>query len=54
MVRLPFNVTSLSAVAADAAIKDQAYLKDITTKNRHEIEKFLNAPFKEHIYDSQT
>lgn len=54
IVRLPFNVTSLSAVAADAAIKDQAYLKDITTKNRHEIEKFLNAPFKEHIYDSQT
>lgn len=54
IVRLPFNVTSLSAVAADAAIKDQDYLNDMAQKNRVEIEKFLNASFKEHLYDSQT
>lgn len=54
IVRLPFNVTSLSAVAADAALKDQNYLRDITTKNRIEIEKYLNASFSEHLYDSQT
>lgn len=38
IVRLPFNVTSLSAVAANAALQDQEYLKDITNKNRTEIE----------------
>ena len=54
IVRLPFNVTSLSAVAANAALQDQEYLKDITNKNRTEIEKFLNSSFKEHLYDSQT
>lgn len=54
VVRLPFNVTSLSAVAANAAVNDQEYLNDITEKNRIEVEKFLNASFKEHLYDSQT
>lgn len=54
IVRLPFNVTSLSAVAADAAAKDQTYLKDIMSQNRNEVEKYLNASFKEHLYDSQT
>ena len=39
IIRPPFNVTRISEY--DCRLEDQAYLKDVTTKNAKEREKFL-------------
>jgi histidinol-phosphate aminotransferase len=42
-VRSPFNVNSAALAAGAAAIRDQAYVTDMRTKNRTELEKLSSA-----------
>lgn len=53
-VKLPFNVTTLSLIAAEIALKDQAALKIYVKMNKEEREKYFNSKVSEHFLPSQT
>lgn len=53
-VKLPFNVTTLSLAAAEAALEDQEYLLNSCEKNAEERARFYRTSFKEHLMDSET
>ena len=53
-VKLPFNVTTLSLKAAEAALADQDYLKRIVTQNASERTRYYTSDFKNHLLPSET
>lgn len=53
-VKLPFNVTSLSLKAAEAALKDQEYLTDVRQNNAVERQRFYASNISHYLLPSQT
>ncbi|TDM12192.1 histidinol-phosphate transaminase [Macrococcus lamae] len=53
-VKLPFNVTTLSLRAAEAALRDQQYLKSIRDRNAVERRRYFASPISAHLLPSQT
>ncbi|MCG3400096.1 histidinol-phosphate transaminase [Staphylococcus massiliensis] len=54
IIRPPFDIGVLTQVAAQAALEDQDYLKDVTSKVVTEREKFYELEASKHFYDSET
>lgn len=53
-VKLPFNVTTLSLLAAQAALEDQDYLATYIQHNKSEREQFFKQVYSKHFLPSQT
>lgn len=53
-VKLPFNVTTLSLKAAEAALADQAYLQRTVRQNAAERARYYASDFKHHLLPSET
>ncbi|WP_414043769.1 histidinol-phosphate transaminase [Macrococcus sp. EM39E] len=53
-VKLPFNVTTLSLLAAEVALEDQAHLQAYIASNKAERDIFFSKPYSEHFLPSQT
>ncbi|MCU7556279.1 histidinol-phosphate transaminase [Macrococcus capreoli] len=53
-VKLPFNVTTLSQLAASTALADQAYLQNYVRHNQSAREWLFAQPYSKHFYPSQT
>lgn len=53
-VKLPFNVTTLSLLAAEAALADQAHLKAYIDSNKVERDTLFAQPYSKHFLPSQT
>jgi len=53
-VKLPFNVTTLSLLAAITALEDQAHLKSYVAFNKAQREQLFAKPYSKHFLPSQT
>lgn len=53
-VKLPFNVTTLSLLAAITALEDQAHLKKYVALNKAQREQLFAKPYSKHFLPSQT
>ncbi|KAA1042427.1 histidinol-phosphate transaminase [Macrococcus equipercicus] len=53
-VKLPFNVTSLSLAAADAALQDQSYLTTVQQRNAVERQRYFASEVSKYLLPSQT
>lgn len=53
-VKLPFNVTTLSLLAASAALDDQEHLKSYIELNKTQREQLFAKPYSKHFLPSQT
>lgn len=52
-VKLPFNVTTLSLIGAEAALMDQGYLKEVIQKNEQQRQRYFDT-FGDLLTPSQT
>jgi len=53
-VKLPFNVTTLSLLAAETALDDQEYLDAYIQYNKKRRDFFFSRPYSNHILQSET
>ncbi|MFC6293439.1 histidinol-phosphate transaminase [Macrococcus epidermidis] len=53
-VKLPFNVTTLSLLAAETALADQDYLNKYVQDNKRERERLFSKPYSHHLLPSET